>query len=51
MTNREYLNQMTDEQFAFWLKNEFSLTNQDALELKKWLAEKKPIATKGRETE
>ncbi len=41
MTNREWLNSLSDSEFALWLKNEFSLTYTDTLELLNWLKERK----------
>lgn len=41
MTNREWLNSLSDGEFALWLKNEFSLTYTDFLDLLNWFGERK----------
>ena len=37
MTNREWLNSSSDLKFAAWIRNEFSLTDDEYLDLIDWL--------------
>jgi len=37
MTNREWLNSSSDLKFVCWLREEFSLTEEDYLDLIDWL--------------
>lgn len=41
MTNREWLNNLSDEDFAKWINNEYGGSKQDLLDLIKWLKETK----------
>jgi len=43
MTNKEWLNSMTESEFAKWLKNEFSLTYEEFYEILIWLGERKEV--------
>lgn len=39
MTNREHLNNLSNEEFAKWIINEFGGSEQDLLDFIKWLNE------------
>ena len=41
MTNREWLNSLSDEDLAKWINNEYSGSEQDLADLIKWLKETK----------
>ena len=42
MTNREWLNSLSDLKFAAWMRNEFSLTADEYLDLVDWLKQEHP---------
>lgn len=42
MTNRDWLNSLSDLKFASWIRNEFSLTDDEYLDLIDWLKQEHP---------